>query len=76
MIVLALWAQTVTSDLERAGYQVGFHRGYPLAVQPSDFWNRCQLIEFEPSVPAEKFLMGNGVLFAPPQFKPTGGTPL
>jgi hypothetical protein len=76
MIGPALWAETVTRDLERAGFDVGFHRGFPLAVQPSDFWQRCQLLNFEPSVPTEKFLMGNGVLFSPAGFAVSGATPL
>ena len=78
MIPLEQWQETVTRELERAGFEVGFHRGYPLAMQPSDFWNRCQLIEFEPSVPSDKFLMSNGVLFVPSGSSATvlGATPL
>jgi hypothetical protein len=61
------WTSTVSDELKRAGFEVLDYRGFPL-VKPdvSTPISAIPLLDFQPSVPCDRSIFAEGMLFLPP----------
>jgi len=65
LTTLQEWTSAVCAELERAGFVVEEHAGFPIVRVPLSAEQRMGLLEVRLSVSVEKRIYGEGMLFLP-----------
>ena len=59
------WTATVVDELQKSGFDVSTHAGFPLVKTPIGIQGKVRLLNFKPSLPAERRVYQDGLLFMP-----------
>jgi hypothetical protein len=63
---LAEWTGLVTLELAAAGFWVRIADGFPLVQLPEGLDECVRHLGFQPSVPADRLIAQEGIIFFPP----------
>jgi hypothetical protein len=64
-MTLQEWTSLVTQDLERAGFAVGTHAGFPIVKCPATLAEGVRLLKLSVNPPADRRIYAEGMLFIP-----------
>lgn len=64
-MTLAEWRAILTADLQKAGFTVKEYKGFPLVERPTAMEDGVRLIKFRGSLPADRRIYGEGMIFLP-----------
>lgn len=65
MTRLAAWSEQITKELAAAGFAVSDYQGFPLVKRPAAFQDGVRVLEFRTSMPCDRTIYAEGMLFSP-----------
>ncbi len=68
-MTLEEWGAIVSGELARAGFAVGSYDGFPIVLRPAMMSETCRLLKFSLSVPVDRHIYAEGILFVPAGLK-------